>query len=121
MTPPFYFVFFFNDTATTEIYTLSLHELFRSRWNAQRRVFDVTRFFSKNRAQQLLLGSELGLALRRHLAHQHVARLDLGADVHDARLVEARELRLREVGDVPRDLLGSELGVARHHRQLLAM
>src|SRR3712207_7422433 len=25
------FFFFFNDTATTEIYTLSLHELFRSR------------------------------------------------------------------------------------------
>src|SRR5438132_7910984 len=24
------FLFFFNDTATTEIYTLSLHELFRS-------------------------------------------------------------------------------------------
>src|SRR3989454_677514 len=27
---PFLFFFFFNDTATTEIYTLSLHELFRS-------------------------------------------------------------------------------------------
>src|SRR2546425_5358439 len=27
----FFFFFFFNDTATTEIYTLSLHELFRSR------------------------------------------------------------------------------------------
>src|SRR3989454_9872971 len=26
----FSFFFFFNDTATTEIYTLSLHELFRS-------------------------------------------------------------------------------------------
>src|SRR5439155_22725831 len=24
--PPFYFLFFFNDTATTEIYTLSLHD-----------------------------------------------------------------------------------------------
>src|SRR5689334_24111834 len=29
-TPVFLFSFFFNDTATTEIYTLSLHELFRS-------------------------------------------------------------------------------------------
>src|SRR5215204_6706806 len=27
---PFFSFFFFNDTATTEIYTLSLHELFRS-------------------------------------------------------------------------------------------
>src|SRR5690349_25160218 len=24
--PPFFFLFFFNDTATTEIYTLSLHD-----------------------------------------------------------------------------------------------
>src|SRR6202035_1494314 len=28
--------FFFNDTATTEIYTLSLHDAFRSRWAARR-------------------------------------------------------------------------------------
>ena len=27
----FYCFFFFNDTATTEIYTLSLHDVFRSR------------------------------------------------------------------------------------------
>src|SRR5467141_4675599 len=27
----FFFFFFFNDTATTEIYTLSLHDAFRSR------------------------------------------------------------------------------------------
>src|SRR6266480_2265423 len=27
----FFFFFFFNDTATTEIYTLSLHDVFRSR------------------------------------------------------------------------------------------
>src|SRR3712207_8720463 len=30
MSSPDYFVFFFNDTATPEIYTLSLHTLFRS-------------------------------------------------------------------------------------------
>src|SRR5256885_7526175 len=30
MTITTFFFFFFNDTATTEIYTLSLHELFRS-------------------------------------------------------------------------------------------
>src|SRR3954449_13386527 len=28
-----FFFFFFNDTATTEIYTLSLHDVFRSRWS----------------------------------------------------------------------------------------
>src|SRR5438105_11704592 len=31
------FLFFFNDTATTEIYTLSLHTLFRSGCEIQRR------------------------------------------------------------------------------------
>src|SRR5256885_9913272 len=32
-----FFFFFFNDTATTEIYTLSLHDAFRSRCAAERR------------------------------------------------------------------------------------
>src|SRR2546427_7121182 len=36
----FFFFFFFNDTATTEIYTLSLHELFRSRSVAHERQFE---------------------------------------------------------------------------------
>src|SRR5256885_14304871 len=30
ISPLLYFFFFFNDTATTEIYTLSLHDVFRS-------------------------------------------------------------------------------------------
>src|SRR6266576_6453886 len=34
----FIFFFFFNDTATTEIYTLSLHDAFRSRRKEHRRV-----------------------------------------------------------------------------------
>src|SRR5687767_15990238 len=33
----YYFFFFFNDTATTEIYTLSLHTLFRSHSPHRRR------------------------------------------------------------------------------------
>src|SRR2546430_13135716 len=31
------FIFFFNDTATTEIYTLSLHDAFRSRLKTETR------------------------------------------------------------------------------------
>src|SRR2546426_10438807 len=42
----FYFFFFFNDTATTEIYTLSLHALFRSRTKRSRFPIRRPRFIS---------------------------------------------------------------------------
>ena len=45
--------------------------------------------------------------------------LHFGADVDDARLVQASQLVLRQVRDVARDFLGAQLGVARHHHQLL--
>ena len=62
--------------------------------------------------QQPLLGRQLGLALGRDLADQDVAGPDLGADADDAPLVEVLEDLLGQVGDVPGDLLGAELGVA---------
>src|SRR5207302_10483565 len=55
---------------------------------------------------------ELGLALRRDLADQEVARADLGADADDAVLVEVSERLLRAVRDVARDLLVAQLGRA---------
>jgi hypothetical protein len=45
----------------------------------------------------------------RHLADQHVTGFDFGTDVDDARLVQARELRLAERGDVARDFLRTSL------------
>ena len=87
--------------------------------HAQRGVLHVGGLLAEDRAQQLLLRRQLRLALRRDLADQHVAGLDLGADVDDARLVQAAELRLAERADVAGDLLGTELGVARDHRQFL--
>src|SRR6202044_1740082 len=62
---------------------------------------------------------ELGLALRRDLADQDVARLHLGADAHDARLVEVLEGLLADVRDVARDLFLTELGVAGDALELL--
>src|SRR3546814_11269597 len=59
------------------------------------------------------------LALRRHLADQDVARIDLGADVDHARLVEVAQRVLADVGDVACDLLLAQLGVAGHHLELL--
>src|SRR5216684_3685020 len=87
--------------------------------HAQARVLHVGSLLAEDRAKQFFLGRELGLALGRHLAHQNVARLDFGSDIYDTGLVKPRELRLRKVRNVACDLLGPELGVACHYRQLL--
>ena len=81
--------------------------------DGERRVADVRRLLAEDRAQQALLRRELGLALRRHLADEDVARLHLGADAHDAVRPEVLERVLRDVRDVARDLLRPELRVAR--------
>ena len=78
----------------------------------ERGVADLAGLLTEDGAQQALLGGELGLALRRDLADQHVARPDLGADADDPALVEVGEDLLAQVRDVTRDLLGAELGVA---------
>ena len=87
--------------------------------HAQRRVAHVAGLLAEDRAQQPLLGRELGLALRRDLADQHVVLLHLGADPHDARLVEVLERLLADVRDVARDVLLAELRVARDALELL--
>ena len=57
----------------------------------ERGVADLARLLLEDRADQLLLGRQLGLALRRDLADQQVARADLGADADDAALVEVAQ------------------------------
>ena len=88
---------------------------------AQARVLNLARLLTEDRAEQALLGRQLGLALGRDLADEDVAGLDLGADVDDAVLVEVLEGLLADVRDVARDLLGTELGVARLDLVLLDM
>jgi hypothetical protein len=78
----------------------------------QRGVADLARLLLEDRADQLLLGRQLGLALRRDLADQQVARQHLGADPDDAAVVEVAQRLLRAVRDVARDLLVAELGRA---------
>ena len=87
--------------------------------NAQRRVADLARLLTEDGAQQALFRGQLRLALRGDLADQDVARADLGADVDDAALVEVLQRLLVDVGDVARDLLRTELGVARLDLELL--
>ncbi len=86
---------------------------------AQAGVLHLAGLLAEDRAQQALLRGQLGLTLGRDLAHQDVARLDLGADIDDAVLVEVLEGILADVGDVPGDLLGAELGVTRLQLVLL--
>ncbi len=87
--------------------------------HAQRGVLHVGGLLAEDGAQQLLLGGQLGLALRRDLADQDVARLHLGADIDDAGLVQLGQRTLADVRDIAGDLLRAELGVARDARQFL--
>ena len=66
------------------------HGALRTLVDAQRRVLHVGRLLAEDRAQQLFFRRQRGLALGRDLAHQHVARVHLGADIDDAGLVQAR-------------------------------
>src|SRR5215471_16302511 len=68
---------------------LAIHDrALDSRRAVQRRILHVACLFAEDRAQQFFFGSELGFALRRHLAHQNVARLHRRADANDAALIQ---------------------------------
>src|SRR6185295_12647261 len=95
------------------------HDAADSRRHLERAVAHVTGLLAEDRAQQLLLGAELALPFGRDLADQDVARLDLGADAHDARLVQVLERLLADVRNVARDLFLAELGVTGNALELL--
>ena len=81
--------------------------------NFERGVAHFARLLTEDRAQQALFRRQLGLALGRDLADEDVFRTNLGADADDAALVEILERIFADVGNVARDLFGSELRVAR--------
>src|SRR5690606_35634263 len=62
-----------------------------ARGQTQAGVADVRSLLAEDGAQQLLFRRHRAFALRRDLAAQDVARLDLGADRHDAGLVEVAQ------------------------------
>ena len=95
------------------------HRSVHARGHAERGVLHVGGLLAEDRPQQLLLRRELGLTLRSHLADEDVARAHLGTDEGDARLIELGESGIAHVRDVRRDLLGTQLGVARDAGQLL--
>src|SRR5207247_1551120 len=75
----------------------------------ERGVAYLARLLLEDRANQLFLGRQLGLALGRHLADKQVAGADFGTDANDSAVVEVLERLLRAVRDVARDLLVAEL------------
>ena len=97
------------------------HGAAHARRHAQRRVLHVGGLLAEDRAQELFFRRQLGLALRRDLADQHVACIHFGADVDDAGVVQPRQLVLGQVADVAGDFLRSELGVARDDVEFLDM
>ena len=92
-----------------------------ARRNAQRGIANVRSLLAEDGAKQLLLRRHRAFALRRDLADQDIARRDLGADIDDARLVEALQRLFRDVRDVAGDFLRPELGVAGHDLEFLDM
>ena len=80
--------------------------------NLERGVAHLAALLVEDRAQQALLGAQLGLALRRDLADEDVAGANLGADADDAALVEVGQQLRADVGQVTGDLFLAELGVA---------
>ena len=85
----------------------------------QRIVLHVLAGPAEDRVQQLFFRRQLGLALRRDLADQNVARLDERADLHDAVLVQVAEHLLADVGNVAGELLAAELRLANFDVELL--
>src|SRR5574337_1101481 len=98
----FFFFFFFNDTATTEIYTLSYTTLFRS---------SAPRVDHHQAHPEVLLEGrpqELGLAL----AHQSVVDVDAGQPVaHGTVNKGRRDGRVDAAGELPHHDHGHVEGV----------
>ena len=68
-----------------------------ARGQAQGGVADVGGLLAEDGAQELFFRRHRAFALGRHLAHQDVARQDLGADRHDAGFVEVAQGFLADV------------------------
>ena len=90
-----------------------------ARRHAQRGVAHVGGLLAEDRAQELFLRRHRAFALRRDLAAQDVAGAHFRADVDDAGFVEVLQRLFRDVRNVARDFLRTQLGVAGHHLELL--
>ena len=94
-------------------------DAFHARRHLERRVLHVLRLLAEDGREQLLFRRQLGLALRRDLADEDVARLHVRADAHDATLVEVDQRLLGDVRNFARDFFLPALRVAHVQFELL--
>ena len=78
----------------------------------ERRVANLACLLAEDGAKETFFGCELGFALGRDLAHEHIAGVDFGADADDAAFVEVGENVVGEVRNIAGDLFGTELRVS---------
>src|SRR5262249_56446760 len=81
----------------------------------QRGIANVGGFFAEDGTQEFLLERHRAFTLLRYLTDQDVACMNLGTDVYDAGFIEVLHLLFPDIGNVASDLLGTHLGVPRHH------
>src|SRR6266566_1064259 len=92
-----------------------------ARRHPQRGIANIGGLLAEDGAKEFLLGRHRAFTLWRYLADQDVARVNFGADVHDAGLIEILQRLFGDVRDIAGDFLGAELGVPGHHLELLDM
>ena len=86
-----------------------------TRRQAQRRVAHVRSFFAEDGPQKLFFRRHRAFALRRNLADQNVARINLGTDIDNACLIEVFQSLFGDIRNIAGDFLRSKLGITRHH------
>ena len=80
--------------------------------HAQRGVAHLARFLTEDGAQQALLGSQLGFALRGDLTDQNIARVYLGTDTDNPVFVEVCKRVLADIRNITGDFFRPEFGFA---------
>src|SRR6266566_3741120 len=71
--------------------------------------------------QQFLFSRQFRLTLRSDLTNQDILRPHFSTDIDDAPLIEVTQSLFSNVGNIPCDLLGSQLGIASIHLVFLNM
>src|SRR5437867_12976003 len=89
--------------------------------NSQRGVTHLSGLLAEDRAQQLFFRRQLRFTLRRNLANENMARLDLSADANHAALIEIGERLIANVWNIVGDFLRTKPSVARDAVECLEM
>src|SRR6266699_4137816 len=88
---------------------------------AQRGIFHLTCLLTEDGTQQFLFSRQFRLTLRSDLTNQDILRPHFSTDIDDAPLIEVTQSLFSNFGNIPCDLLGSQLGIASIHLVFLNM